>query len=77
MIKAEAINSSGLMLDPKCTYFWNRSEMHIELLRYSQEKAGKTTCFVYHLHRPTFQADLLNKSKRRINKPKWGRETRV
>lgn len=25
MIKAGAINSSGLMLDPKCTYFWKTS----------------------------------------------------
>lgn len=47
--------------------------MHIEFLRYTQEKAGKTTCFVYHLHRPAFQADLLNKLKRRINKLKYGR----
>lgn len=51
--------------------------MHIEFLRYTQEKAGKTTCFVYHLHRPAFQADLLNKLKQRINKLKYGRETRV
>lgn len=25
MIKAGPINSSGLMLDPKCTYFWKTS----------------------------------------------------
>lgn len=73
-IKAEAINSHGLMLDPKWTDVLSRSSTHIELLWYTEEKAGQTTCFAYHLHSPTPPADLFSQSKWRTNKLKQGRE---